>query len=53
MKATAQVNNSGDKTVGFVIDGRFVATEEARANQNVIENLAPDGDNGLKPAGWP
>lgn len=49
MKATAQVKNSEDKIIGFVIDGRFVAAEEARANQNVIDNLAEDGDNRLKP----
>lgn len=50
MKATVQVNNSEDKIVGFVIDGRFVTAEEARANQDVIDNLVPDCDNGLKPA---
>lgn len=42
MNATVRVINTDRKTVGYVIGGSFVTTEEARANSAVIENLSLD-----------
>lgn len=42
MKAIASVRNSKNRTVGYVIDHRFVTLDEVKKNKDMIENLTLD-----------